>query len=435
MTEPAYYVKTDKSTKYLETTKKVYPLVKNYYEEAAKVKADHSKKIGYITGAGVVDLSNAFKDYVLPVFPENFNASCASKQITPPLLEIAEGEGYSHDLCGYVRNATGFLLGGKDTDLPFPGGGMPPVPDFMLGDSGSCTVHLKWWRIWERHFGYKIPTFIFDKPYIPPHMSIDQIDENYLEYTVTQVKEALKFLAKVSGGEVDEERLKQVVRYSAEASDLFNEVFELRKTRPCPAGSEDILSCIMPMVQWSGTSEAVEFYRELRDEVKALVLQGKGPVPNEEYRLLFDNIPPWFTLGIFNYFHKYNAVSVAETYTRFFHLSRGRLDPDRPYESLARKYLYSCSFMSSVRETIRDFVYPMARDNQVDGIICYVLYGCKISSGFLPLQKHILEKEYGIPTLLLEGDMVDPRDYADAQVKNRIDAFMELLAERKKRGS
>lgn len=428
-----YYVKTDKSIKYLNTTAKVYPFVKAYYQEASRVQADGSKKIGYVTGAGVVDLLQVFSEKCLPVFPENFNASCASKQITPPLLEIAESEGgYARELCGYFRNAHGYIAGGKELDLPFPGGGMPPRPDFMIGDSSACMFHLKWWRTWERYFDYRIPTFIFDKPYITPRMRMDQIEDYYLDYTVKQIKEALRFLEKVTGQEFSEERLREVVAYSAEAGDLFNEVFELRKNTPCPAGSEDIMSCIMPIVQWSGTKETVEFYRELRDEVKALVEQRKGPVENEEFRLLFDNIPPWFTLGIFNYFHRFNAVCVVETYTRYFHLARGRMDPDKPYESLARKYLYSCTFTSSVRETIHDVMAKMCEEYRIDGVISYVLYGCKISSGFLPLQKHILEKEYGIPTLVLEGDMVDPRDYADAQVKNRIDAFMEMLAHRKR---
>jgi len=194
------------------------------------------------------------------------------------------------------------------------------------------------------------------------------------------------------------------------------------------------LSCIMPMVQWSGTRQAVDFYREMLDEVKALAEAGKGPVPDKRFRLLYDNIPPWFTLGLFNFLHNFKAVSVIETYTRFFHLSRGApLDPHKPYESLVRKYLHGCFYMTSVQETVHDIVAKLCREYQVDGIIIYILYGCKISSGFLPYQRHVMEKQYVIPTLILEGDMVDPRDYADAQVKNRIEGFMELLAARKQK--
>ena len=108
------------------------------------------------------------------------------------------------------------------------------------------------------------------------------------------------------------------------------------------------------------------------------------------------------------------------------------MDPDKPYESLARKYLSSCWFMKSVKETVYDLVAKKVVDYDIDGVISYILYGCKISSGFMPEQRNIIEEKYGVPSLLLEGDMVDPRDYQDAQVKNRIDAFFEMLDKRKK---
>lgn len=426
-------IKTDKSAKSLAATKLVYPLVKSYYEEANLVRQNHTKKVGYVTGGGLVDLTWVF-DNVLPVYPENFNAGCASKQITPPLLEIAEGAGYSRDLCGYARNHLGYMLGGKDLDLSFPGGGLP-LPDFLLGDSGACYVHLKWWREIERHLGYKIPTYLVEIPYIPPRMSLDAIEFHYLDYTIKQIKGALAFLEQVSGRKLDEDRLKEVVRLAGEASELYEEMQQLRKAVPSPAGSEDILSCVMPIVQWSGTQQAVDFYRSLRDEIKARVDAGVGVIPGgEKLRILFDNIPPWFSLGLFNYLHNFEAVSVIESYSYFFHYCRGKLDPDKPYESLARKYLYGVWYMTSVRETVEKLITRHALDYKVDGIISYALYGCKISTGFLPYQAKYMQEKYGIPTLQLEGDMVDPRDYADGPVKNRIDAFLEMLLERKARG-
>ncbi|GAW92971.1 2-hydroxyacyl-CoA dehydratase subunit D [Calderihabitans maritimus] len=422
-------IKTDKSKKSLNTAKEVYPLLKAYYQEANRVKKDRSKKVGWVTGAGVVDLTWVF-DNVLPVYPENFNASCAAKQITPPLLEISESAGFARDLCGYFRNTYGYMLGGKNLDLPFAGGGMPE-PDFLLGDSGACMFHLKWWRQMERFYDYKVPTFILEVPYITPRMTLDQIEEHYLEYTVDQIKRCLNFLEEVTGKKLDEDRLKEVVRLSGEASALFEEVQQLRKNVPSPAASEDMLSCLMPIVQWAGSQEAVDFYRRLRDEVKERVEKGIGVIENERFRLLFDNIPPWYTLGIFNYLHNFDAVSVIETYTQYFHYSRGRMDPAKPYESLARKYLYGVWYMTSLRQKLPHLIIPKALDYQVDGIISFILYGCKISSGFLPYQRKIFEEKYGIPTLILEGDMVDPRDYADAQVKNRIEAFFEMLETRK----
>jgi benzoyl-CoA reductase/2-hydroxyglutaryl-CoA dehydratase subunit BcrC/BadD/HgdB len=264
------------------------------------------------------------------------------------------------------------------------------------------------------------------------------VEAHYLEYTAEQVKGCLEFIGNVTGQKLDQDRLREVVRRTNETSELFEEMLQLRRAVPSPAGSEDILSCLMPLVQWSGTQQAVDFYRDLRDEVKARVDAGIGVLQGEEkLRILFDNIPPWYTLGFFNYLHKFDAVSVIETYSHHFHYSLGnrlgKLEPDKPYESLARKYLYNCWFMTSVRESVENLVANYCKDYKVDGIISYALYGCKIATGFLPYQAKYMQEKHGIPTLLLEGDMVDPRDYADGPIKNRVDAFMEMLLERKSR--
>ena len=33
----------------------------------------------------------------------------------------------------------------------------------------------------------------------------------------------------------------------------------------------------------------------------------------------------------------------------------------------------------------------------------------------------------GIPTLMIEADMVDERSFAESQIETRIDAFIEML--------
>jgi len=53
------------------------------------------------------------------------------------------------------------------------------------------------------------------------------------------------------------------------------------------------------------------------------------------------------------------------------------------------------------------------------------------SFGQMDIQR-IVEKERGIPCLMLEADMVDERIFSESQISTRIDAFMEIIKERKK---
>jgi benzoyl-CoA reductase/2-hydroxyglutaryl-CoA dehydratase subunit BcrC/BadD/HgdB len=40
-------------------------------------------------------------------------------------------------------------------------------------------------------------------------------------------------------------------------------------------------------------------------------------------------------------------------------------------------------------------------------------------------------KEFGIPSLIIEADQVDERNFSESQVETRIDAFMETIKGRK----
>ena len=42
-----------------------------------------------------------------------------------------------------------------------------------------------------------------------------------------------------------------------------------------------------------------------------------------------------------------------------------------------------------------------------------------------------MQERCGIPTLMLEADMNDARNFSESQIETRIDAFMELLKEKK----
>ncbi len=167
----------------------------------------------------------------------------------------------------------------------------------------------------------------------------------------------------------------------------------------------------------------------MRDEVKARVDAGKGVLEGEEkLRVLFDNIPPWFTLGLFNHLHKFNAVSVIESYTYYFHYSRGRMDPDKPYESLARKYLYGCWFMTSVRETVHSLIARKALDYKVDGIISSALYGCKIVR-ILANQAKLCKKSMESNPLVRRHRWIARLCDGPGKTVRRL---MEMLLERKK---
>jgi len=69
----------------------------------------------------------------------------------------------------------------------------------------------------------------------------------------------------------------------------------------------------------------------------------------------------------------------------------------------------------------------LARLWNVDGIIFFRHYSCRQYSIFPIKAKEVIEKELGIPVLLLEGDYCDFRSYNAQQMRTRVETFAEIV--------
>jgi benzoyl-CoA reductase/2-hydroxyglutaryl-CoA dehydratase subunit BcrC/BadD/HgdB len=214
------------------------------------------------------------------------------------------------------------------------------------------------------------------------------------------------------------------VKLSDEASKLWLETLELRRVKPCPLGGRDSASDIFPLVVMQGTGEAVKFYKELYGEVMEKVSRGEGIIENEKFRLLFDGIWLWHAFDLIKYFEDKGAVFVYEPYSEAWAY---RLDPSKPLESIARKIL-GMGLNVDIELRIESFLKSINRF-QIDGAVLFSNRSCKSWSAPQLVTAEVLSEELNIPFLIFEADMADPRLYSKAQVKNRVDAFLEILGE------
>jgi benzoyl-CoA reductase/2-hydroxyglutaryl-CoA dehydratase subunit BcrC/BadD/HgdB len=64
---------------------------------------------------------------------------------------------------------------------------------------------------------------------------------------------------------------------------------------------------------------------------------------------------------------------------------------------------------------------------RVDGLVMHSNRSCKpYSFGQYDIRRIVADRR-GIPTLIIESDMVDERCFSEGQVETRIEAFMEML--------
>jgi benzoyl-CoA reductase/2-hydroxyglutaryl-CoA dehydratase subunit BcrC/BadD/HgdB len=173
-----------------------------------------------------------------------------------------------------------------------------------------------------------------------------------------------------------------------------------------------------------GTMEAVQFYEELLEEVKEKASRGEGVIENEKYRLLFDGIWLWYAFDLIKYFEDKGAVFVYEPYSEAWAC---RLDASKPLESVARKVL-SMGLNVDIDLRIERFLKSIKEFN-INGAVLFSNRSCKTWSAPQLITAEAISGEFNVPYLLFEADMADPRQYSEAQIKNRIDAFLEVLGE------
>jgi len=105
------------------------------------------------------------------------------------------------------------------------------------------------------------------------------------------------------------------------------------------------------------------------------------------------------------------------------------IDENNFFDSMAEAY--TRIYLNIGVDEMARIVIGMVDKYQADGIVMHSNRSCKpYSLGQYDIQR-IVEKERGIPSLMIEADMVDERSFSESQVATRIDAFMEVIKQRK----
>ncbi len=410
-----------KTKKRLNTARELTRVITEYYTRCVEAK---TKKIpvGWMPPMnGAIELFYAMD--LQPVFPENWSPVCAAFGLSPQNFTVSENMGYSRDLCGYLRNIIGYVHGPmSDRNSPF--GGLPE-PDLLLTPFGGCVPVMKIFQALERRFP-RAKVYSGDLP----QTAVEEIGESHIEYAVSEMNRLIDFLETETGRTLDMDRLAETVALSDKACALWDEIMSFRKCVPVPFSAAE-MGIMFVMVTLQGTDVAVDYLGRVRDEVRSRAEAGIGVIEDEKLRLFWDNIPLWYNMALFNYFEPAGGVFVAETYSAAWSI---RMDTSDPIRALAIKSLMSYPLVSCVSISRRkEMVLKACRDYAIDGVIFHRNKSClPITLGQMEIRR-ALEEELGIPSVFIDADHMDERNFSMAQFQTRADAFIEMLLERKHR--
>ena len=415
-----------------DMARKVRSLVKDIYLSAHLAKS-RGKKLAYMMVSSQYDEIIRAMD-IVPLPTENYAGLCAAKREMDRFLLKAEADGYSQVLCSYARIGLGFdslrkEMGGIPENSP--DGGMP-MPDMMLGSSAVCDPRFKWFQATGRFLD--VPAYSIDVVGPPTDTDLHEVRGHYIRYQTAQFRGLIEFLEKQTGRKMDMEKLWEAIRLSDEAWRLWYEIDRMRVAVPSPMPGQDHFSVMVAAYYFSGTPVAVDFYQGLYDEVKFKVDNKIGVIPDEKYRILYGGgLPPWHTLWIFNYFESFGAVFVIENVYRGYDPVEVPSHIKDPVEYLAwRTFLRFTQRHEKARANsgnpFVERLLEMIGDYKIDGVVFHACRSCRATTVGQVHMKNILGQYADIPMMQLVSDMVDLRDYSEAQWKSQIGAFMEALA-------
>ena len=339
----------------------------------------------------------------------------------------AERDGHSEDVCTYVKTDLGMMLGG---DVG-PTGEPLPKPDLLLLSYTGCFTFMKWFELIRQKYGCEATMLHV------PYQGDGRVSKNMRDYVVKQLKETIiPALERVSGVKFDIDRLREYMKESVKAEEDLVHVLQSAKHRPSPIdGYFGAVYYIGPIfTAFRGTPEATQFYGVLRGEIDERVREGKGPITpegeltEEKYRLVVEGPPNWTSFRDFwKMFYDEGAVVVASTYAKVggTYDFGFRHDPERPLESLA-EYCLGCYTNLNFPQRI-DMICKYIEEYHADGLLINSIKSCNsFSAGQLLILREV-EKRTGKPAAFIESDLVDPRYFSAANIKNRLESYFQMI--------
>lgn len=363
-------------------------------QEAWITQADSNKKVGYLCSYTPLELISAAGVSHMRLFKAGDSEIVASgEQITQSVF------------CDFTKSILGAF---KEKDPLYTA--IDKVYTFYTCD---CIKTVS-----EAIGEFFTPTDI----YTLPRQKEKQSSRSFYNSQIAHFKKDLEAL---SGKSIDDAAVREQIRLYNQARELLTRISQLRKRPNPPLTGKDFLELIKGYY-YLPAEELIPLYQDIYNKLAAVPQEGErkvrlfmaGGIIADGDRKLLELIED-----------EIGARIVAEDHCTGLKIASSRVDENAdPYQALAEGYIdqVPCARMKPLQERV-DISGQLAQEYDVDGILYVYLKFCpcygQIKNEFF---RHY--QELGIPVLEL------PVDYSKSdqgQLKTRLEAFIEVLKERK----
>jgi benzoyl-CoA reductase/2-hydroxyglutaryl-CoA dehydratase subunit BcrC/BadD/HgdB len=411
---------TQPQRKKIESTGQMMKIMSDYFYDLNDAAKSKDRKVAWCTSVGPAELLRAMGFAVH--FPENHAAMLGATRMATELIPEANTIGYSPDICSYLTADIGaYLKKVSPLAKAYPGIDGPPRPDILVYNTNQCRDVQDWFSWYAKELN--VPCIGITSP-----KNFTDVSDILIDDVTQQIEALIPTLEEVSGQKLDIQKLRETVSLSRECTELWRQVLETATVTPAPLTFFDGTIHMGPAVVLRGTQQAIDYYRQLLEELKQRTYDKVGAVDNEKHRIYWEGMPVWGRLRQHSdLFSELQTSVLVSTYCSSWIFPD--FDANDPIRSMAKAYLGLFIVRSDTYK--EEYIKGMLKKFHIDGIIYHDAKTCPCNSNSRYGMPQRLEQETGIPSLVISGDLNDLRCVSDEQTRTNVEAFIEQLEERK----
>ena len=395
-------------------------MLAKWLEEARRAK-EEGRKVILVPFNFIPELVHAFKG-AFPLTSEILTTLgvAALEGQGERYWDYAMGLGIPDHICSSSTIELGSMLAGEDFK----------ADAIISSGPGGCDANAKIHEFVAHYLD--IPQFILEKPVDDSPRGKEQ----YRKYLYQLVEELEEFI----GEELDEDRLREVVENCNRATELYLELWEMRKQVPCPVPNLfSFLSYGVRFTMW-GRPEGVECLQTMVDVSRERLEAGAYPAEKEVARC------GWLYTGYYFDFIRLHNWMEEKGYSYLcdmLNLCFPQPISTESKESMLDGLAGAASNMPMTRQMggdsmslswLDDAIY-IVKDLNANCAIFSGHHACKQSWSVVSIIRSELMKRAEVPVLCLQGDSWSRTITPVGVLQRELDQFVKnVVTKKKKRG-